>query len=100
MKLVVLLFKLIQTKKKIYNLITSQLNTQATAASLNEDFWFKKIGFNSMLGDEDTMFLNMTVHDYLWYYKSSIIQRVQSIAPFLVPTNNSGCLYQVFKFDF
>lgn len=55
------------------------------------------MGFNSMLGDEDTMFLNMTVHDYLWYYKSSIIQRVQSIAPFLVPTNNSGCLYQVFN---
>lgn len=67
---------------------------QATAASLNGDF-FKKIGFNMLLGEEDSLFLNMTIYDYLWYYRSSIVHRVQKFAPFLVPTNNSGCLYQV-----
>ncbi|XP_055312285.1 scavenger receptor class B member 1-like isoform X2 [Sitodiplosis mosellana] len=67
----------------------------ATAASLNEN-WIKKLGFNSMLGDEDTVFLNMTVFDYLWFYRSSVIQRVQNIASFLVPTNNSGCLHQIY----
>lgn len=80
-------------------LFSITIGTQATAASLNDDFWFKKYGFNAMLGEEDTMFLNMTVYDYLWYYRSSIVHRVQSIAPFLVPTNNSGCLYQVCNFE-
>lgn len=43
----------------------------------------------------DPLFLNMTIYDYLWYYKTDLIARVQEIAPSFVPTNNSGCLYQV-----
>lgn len=72
-----------------------RLYFQATAASLNNEF-FKKLGFNFMLDSSgDPMFLNMTIYDYLWFYRSDVIHRVQEFAPGLVPTNNSGVLFQV-----
>lgn len=71
-----------------------QYNPQATAASLNDDY-FKKKGFMWMLNDDDKLFVNTTIYDYLWHYRSSVVDRVYNLLPFLVPTNNSGCLHQV-----
>lgn len=49
-----------------------------------------------MLRDSaDTLFMNITIYDYLWNYKCNLVQKIQEIAPALVPTNNSGVLYQV-----
>lgn len=57
------------------------------------------MGFNLLLDDSvDTLFLNMTINDYLWYYKADFIDRAQKIVPSFVPTNNSGCLYQVINY--
>lgn len=66
----------------------------ATAAFINDDY-FKKFGFKFMLRESDTMFVNITVYDYLWNYRSDLIGRIRTFAPFLVPTDNSGVLYQV-----
>lgn len=69
----------------------------ATAAFINDDY-FKKFGFKFMLRESDTMFVNITVYDYLWNYRSDLIGRIRTFAPFLVPTDNSGVLYQVSAF--
>ncbi|XP_031632460.1 lysosome membrane protein 2-like [Contarinia nasturtii] len=71
----------------------------ATIASLEKyPYYFVKFPFQQMLSEEDTLFLNMTVRDYLWNYKSDIVERVyNSFFSFLVPTNNSGCLYQIYS---
>lgn len=39
--------------------------------------------------------MNITVYQYLWEYKSDLLQKVRSFAPFLVPTENSGALHTV-----
>lgn len=39
--------------------------------------------------------MNITVYQYLWDYKSDLIQTVKTLVPFMVPTENSGALYQV-----
>lgn len=66
----------------------------ATAAFINDDY-FKKFGFKMMMRESDTMFVNITIYDYLWNYRSDLIGRIRTFAPFLVPTDNSGVLYQV-----
>lgn len=49
-----------------------------------------------MLRDSaDTLFMNITIYDYLWNYRCNLVKKIQEIAPALVPTNNSGVLYQV-----
>lgn len=47
---------------------------------------------------QDTLFMNMTIYQYLWDYKSDFIQNAKSIVPFMVPTENSGVMYQVTNF--
>lgn len=66
----------------------------ATATFVNDNF-FKKVGFNLMLRDTDPLFVNITIYDYLWNYKSDLILRIKAFTPYLVPTDNSGVLYQV-----
>lgn len=69
---------------------------QATAASLKDASYFKQVGFKFMLRQSmDTIFFNISVYDYLWNYKSDLIQNIQTLAPFLVPTDNSGVLHTV-----
>lgn len=66
----------------------------ATAAFINDNL-FKKWGFNMMLRDSDPLFINITIYDYLWNYRSDLINRIRTFAPYMVPTDNSGVLYQV-----
>lgn len=69
---------------------------QATAASLNDASFITKIGFNVILRNSlDSLFINITIYQYLWDYKSDLIQTVKQFAPFMVPTENSGALFQV-----
>lgn len=43
----------------------------------------------------DKIFMNMTVYQYLWDFHSELIQQAKKIVPFMVPTENSGVMYQV-----
>lgn len=72
---------------------------QASAASINDND-IKKYFFEKRL--HEPLFLNMTIYDYLWRYESDFIQSMYNIdvlgfniGQFIVPTNNSGVLYQV-----
>lgn len=52
-----------------------------------------KVGFNYLhRSTEESLFLNMTVWDYLWNYHSVLVSRAKDLVPFLVPIENTGIL--------
>lgn len=60
---------------------------------------FYKMGFNFLLAEStDSLFMNVTIYDYMWNFRSDLVDKVMNFAEFLVPTNNSGILYQVNSF--
>lgn len=57
------------------------------------------MGFNFLLAEStDSLFMNVTIYDYMWNFRSDLVDKVMNFAEFLVPTNNSGILYQVNSF--
>lgn len=58
-----------------------------------------KVGFNYLhRSTEESLFLNMTVWEYLWNYHSVLLGRAKDLVPFLVPVYNSGIL-NIVSFD-
>lgn len=75
------------------------MNIQASAASINGD-QIQTFFFEDRLNEP--LFLNITIYDYLWRYESDFIKSLYNInllgfniGQYIVPTNNSGVLYQV-----
>lgn len=55
-----------------------------------------KLPFNVMLnaGDE-SVFLNITVHDFLWNYYSKVVTMGNKVLPNIFPVKNLGFMYRV-----
>lgn len=65
---------------------------------MNDDFFLKKLFFNSLYAQtKDNVFINITIYDLLWNYKSVLLTKIKEFIPFLIPTDNSGILYTVRK---
>lgn len=55
-----------------------------------------KYGFKLLhRSTEEPLFLNMTVWNFLWNYRSSLVMKAKSLVPFMVPIENSGMLHIV-----
>lgn len=65
-----------------------------SAASLFHDATFiTKLAFKALkLSSGDTAFINITVHDYFWNYRSKLVHSAMRLVPFMVPVENSGIL--------
>lgn len=54
---------------------------------------FTKIAFKTLkMSTGDTAFINITVHDYLWNYRSKLVSSAKVLVPFMVPVENAGIL--------
>lgn len=63
---------------------------------LHELSFFSKLAFNVMLNSADEpIFVNITVYDFLWNYRSDVISLAHKVIPSLVPVNNMGIMHQV-----
>lgn len=66
---------------------------QAAAAFMADSSFIVKVGFNYLhRSTEESLFLNMTVWEYLWNYHSVLVSRAKDLVPFLVPIDNTGIL--------
>lgn len=65
-----------------------------SAASLFHDAsFFTKVAFKALkMSTGDTAFINITVYDYLWNYRSKMVRGAKRLVPFMVPVENSGIL--------
>lgn len=65
-----------------------------SAASLfSEASFLSKLAFKALkISTGDTAFINITVYDYLWNYRSKLVQRASQLVPFMVPVDNAGIL--------
>lgn len=62
---------------------------------------FLKIGFKALhYSAGDSVFINITIGDYLWNYQSSLVRQAGTLVPFMVPTDNSGILHTVSNYYF
>lgn len=69
-----------------------------TAAYLHDASFITKLGFKILQNSaEDHIFLNMTIYDYLWEYRSTLVQKARTLVPFMVPTENSGIMHTVYS---
>lgn len=63
---------------------------------LHELSFFSKLAFNVMLNSADEpIFVNITVYDLLWNYKSDVITLANKVLPSLVPVQNLGIMHNV-----
>lgn len=71
-----------------------------TLSFLHDISFFAKIGFNLMLTSlDEPIFLNTTVYDFLWNYRSNVISVAHKILPDLVPVENLGVMHRVSRID-
>lgn len=69
---------------------------QGAASMLHDAYLFVKIGFKALqYSSADPVFINITIGDYLWNYRSSLVSKAKAFLPFMVPTDNSGILHTV-----
>lgn len=72
-----------------------------SAASMFADAsLFTKIAFKTLkMSTGDTAFINITVYDYLWNYRSKLVSSAKMLVPFMVPVENAGILAIVSSID-
>lgn len=64
---------------------------------LHDASFLTKIAFNLILNSQnEPVFMNTTVYDFLWNYKSEVITLGNSFLPSLVPVNNLGIMHQMY----
>lgn len=65
----------------------------SAAALFHDASFFTKIAFKALkISTGDTAFVNVTVHDFLWNFRSKLMRRASTLVPFLVPVDNAGIL--------
>lgn len=67
---------------------------------MNDANIFVKMGYNVLHSRSDEeVFMNISIYNFLWNYKSPLLQTAKDIVPFMVPTVNSGILHGVSSFN-
>ncbi|GAB0087486.1 scavenger receptor class B member 1 [Sergentomyia squamirostris] len=68
------------------------------ASQLADSPFLMKIAFNMLLRkSNDTIFLNTTIYKILWEMDGNLLRLGEKIVPFMVPMDNYGILYTIYK---
>ncbi|KAG4072531.1 hypothetical protein HA402_004620 [Bradysia odoriphaga] len=71
----------------------------AAASFVNEYNYFIQIGYKFLHKTySDGLFINITVYDYLWNYRSKLIEKAEELVPSMVPTTNCGILHGIYAY--
>ncbi|KAJ6647542.1 Scavenger receptor class B member 1 [Pseudolycoriella hygida] len=69
----------------------------AAAGFVNTQNFFIKFGYTFMEKQyNEGLFINISIYDYLWNYKSRVLEKAKALAPTMVPTLNSGILHGIY----